>query len=665
MEFGIIVISNPPEVEFRLHRLVDRGRDGAQLVTQARLRNHIAALIGRLYYRDERLAEIGPRLSKEFAAECTNNDAALALAVYVHAGAPALARLEGDFAVVIWDGESDALIARRDPLGAYPLFWTKHGSTVAIATNLRPLLQLLPARKVSLDHLADFLVRPPSNGERAAQGCAYEGVHRLTPDTMLRIELDTGRVAQERCWSWLEQAVDPGTDRLDEIAAGYADRLNRAVRERIRGRTASHLSGGMDSTSVCLLARDLERLGIGQPPLHALSLVYERLPSLARERRYIDSVLESDTEGLVGHAVVADELLDFDEVPDPPFHDEPFAGLSCLQTERALCGMAAELGIDTILTGRGADELLDAQPYHLTDWLRSFRYYAAWREASAWAEARGSTSWRIMYQFGLRNLFPTWRHGLLGKIFSRSSGIRGGVVDEWSIPSWIRPDFARQYTLAERIAANARQMHRGDDSTPTSLALHGLQRRVGEAFSWLTAVPNGIALCHPFLDTRVLRFGLGMQARLTPSPEPVKPVLAEAMRGVLPEAIQNRRDKRSFNEVYYLGLRRNLPALRAMIAQAPIDGFGLIDKTILMQTLEEGALGAVDAYRLTRLDVTLSLISWLSRQPAWQAQSSSPSEIIHASARSVGTGSHRDGANPSMAEMSTSPGGVGGGKWQA
>lgn len=665
MEFGIIVISNPPDVEFRLHWPASRSRGGAPLVTQARLRNHIAALIGHLYYRDDRLAEIGPRFPKELAAECANNDAALALAAYAHGGAPALARLEGDFAVVIWDGETHALIARRDPLGAYPLFWTKNGSTIAVATSLRPLLQLLPARTLSLDHLADFLVRPPSNGERAAEGCAYEGVHRLTPDAMLRIELDTGRVAQERCWSWLAQAIDPGTDRLDEIAAGYADRLKRAVRERIRGRTASHLSGGMDSTSVCLLARDLERLGIGQPPLHTLSLVYERLPSLARERRYIDSVLESDTEGLVGHAIVADELLDFDEVSNPPFHDEPFAGLSCLQTERALCGTAAELGIDTILTGRGADELLDALPYHLTDWLRSFRFYAAWREASAWAEARGSTSWRIMNQFGVRSIFPAWRHGFLGKIFSRSSGIRGGVVDEWSIPTWIRPDFARQHMLAERIAASARKMYRGEGSTPTSLALHGLQRRVGEAFSSLAAVPNGIALCHPFLDTRVLRFGLGMQARLTPLPRPVKPVLAEAMRGVLPEQIRNRRDKRSFNEVYYLGLRRNLPALRAMIALAPIDGFGLIDKTILMQTLEEGALGAVDAYRLTRLDVTLSLISWLSRQPAWQAQSISPSEIIHASARPDGAGPHRNGERPAMAEMSTSQVRVGVGKYQA
>ena len=119
-----------------------------------------------------------------------------------------------------------------------------------------------------------------------------------------------------------------------------------------------------------------------------------------------------------------------------------------------------------------------------------------------------------------------------------------------------------------------------------------------------------------------------MQARIPPTPAEVKPVLAEAMRGVLPEHIRTRRDKRSFNEVYYLGLSRNLAGLREMILGAPIDGFGMIEKDVLIRALEEAALGTVGPRRLQRLNLTLSLVTWLSRQSEWQSRPIASTDVI-------------------------------------
>jgi asparagine synthase (glutamine-hydrolysing) len=108
------------------------------------------------------------------------------------------------------------------------------------------------------------------------------------------------------------------------------------------------------------------------------------------------------------------------------------------------------------------------------------------------------------------------------------------------------------------------------------------------------------------------------------------------MRGVLPEHIRTRRDKRSFNEVYYLGLSRNLVGLREMILQAPIEDFGMIEKDILIRCLEEAALGAVGPRRLQRLNLTLSLITWLSLQSVWQSRSISPTDAIVIPLQSAG-----------------------------
>jgi len=591
----------------------------------------VAVLVGRLHYRKDAFASLGAEVSSGLIEEHNLSDAALALSLYLKYGTRGLVQLEGDFAVVIWNGRERCFIARRDPFGAYPLFWIKAGRTIAFSTALKPLTDLLPNSAISLDHLADFLLLPTSSNERNAESCAYQNVQRVMPDTIIKIEVTTGRVERETYWDWPEKLVHVVSGDLDEVASRYRDLLRAAVRERVSRYTAAHMSGGMDSTSVCLLALDLICAGDGQPPLHALSLVYEHLPELARERSYIESVLAIERKGLIGHRVVADDLLHFGILLDPPAIDEPFAGLWAMGPDRALINKAAELGVTALLTGMGADDLLVTWPNHLTDLVHSGRLMRAWREAGEWARVRNSTPWRILRLFALPHAFPSFRYNLreLVPATLRRRGLR--KLDDWSIPAWIRRDFVQRYSLSARIAENISQLYRTGFTTPASLALHGIERRVGGPYRYALAAPKSISFSHPFLDPRVVSFALGLQQRSFGVSEQTKPVLAEAMRDVLPHNIRDRRDKRSFNEVYYLGLSRNRPGLEAMIMQAPIDDFRMIDKEILIRSLEDAALGVADPRKLQRLNLTLSLIAWLSAQARGKRLSNQPTHSIRLS----------------------------------
>src|SRR5262249_17024154 len=198
--------------------------------------------------------------------------------------------------------------------------------------------------------------------------------------------------------------VDPGTDDIARLGEQFLDLLQGAVRTRVRGTTASHLSGGMDSTSVALIARDCLE---GREPLHTLSLVYHRLPLLARERPYVESALGEP--GLAPHRINGDEVLDFDKFDTAPAHDEPCPGLMRLcAPHQALTGAAAQAGVATIMTGMGADDLFDMQPFHLTDLLRGGRLWAAWSEASRWARAWNCNVWELLGPNGCANLLPGW-----------------------------------------------------------------------------------------------------------------------------------------------------------------------------------------------------------------------------------------------------------------
>lgn len=148
MQIGFVVVARDEHVAFHLFA---QGRPGRlPLVSYSEDAGGFqAALMGRLYYR----RELASRLRDAGIHEEPEGDAALALAAYRAFGLPGVERLEGDFAVVIHDRNQRRLIASRDPMGGYPLYWLDRGGTVAFGTLLRPLVDLLPDRSLCLDFL--------------------------------------------------------------------------------------------------------------------------------------------------------------------------------------------------------------------------------------------------------------------------------------------------------------------------------------------------------------------------------------------------------------------------------------------------------------------------------------------------------------------------------
>ncbi len=145
MEIGFTVVCRDREAEFRWFGQPRAPGTRGRLLSYYAFSGQTAVLLGRLHYRREVLARLGATLPPELAGPSGSNDAALALAVYCREGRAGLLRLEGDFSLVVHDGKEHRLLALRDPLGAYPLFWTQVdaglGPEHQPATLARPPLQ--------------------------------------------------------------------------------------------------------------------------------------------------------------------------------------------------------------------------------------------------------------------------------------------------------------------------------------------------------------------------------------------------------------------------------------------------------------------------------------------------------------------------------------------
>ena len=148
----------------------------------------------------------------------------------------------------------------------------------------------------------------------------YQGILRLPPGHSITIGPDWSRI---QCY-W---SLDPGKELHlgsdEQYADAFRDVFTEAVRCRLRSayRVASSLSGGLDSSSVTCVARDILAQS-GNGPLSTVSMLYDKVPE-CDESNYINAVLSQG--GLEPHYFPGEQAGPLPYLGcDPWEHDDPF-----------------------------------------------------------------------------------------------------------------------------------------------------------------------------------------------------------------------------------------------------------------------------------------------------------------------------------------------------
>jgi asparagine synthase (glutamine-hydrolysing) len=128
--------------------------------------------------------------------------------------------------------------------------------------------------------------------------------------------------------------------------------------------------------------------------------------------------------------------------------------------------------------------------------------------------------------------------------------------------------------------------------------------------------PAGLTVSHPFRDPRLVTFALGLPAEVRATPGMNKPLLQKAMVGVPPEAVRTKSGSPGFDDVYGLGLSRNLPNLERMVRASALVETGILDPDRVMSAVRQEALGIGDAHATDRIDKTLALSAWFDHRRA-------------------------------------------------
>ncbi|HKQ62376.1 MAG TPA: asparagine synthase (glutamine-hydrolyzing), partial [Candidatus Polarisedimenticolaceae bacterium] len=274
----------------------------------------------------------------------TQGDVEVALRMYAAHGVAGLARLNGMFALAIWDRERRTLVLARDRFGIKPLFVYREPGRLAFASELSALLAagLPPERELDRLELRHFL----SQKYTSPAGTILRGVRSIEPATVL--EIGPGG---ERVWRYWEPESLPAP-RLDEDEA--AEALEHALGDAVRRQLVADvpvglfLSGGVDSSSLAAL---VARQGAG--PLDSFSVGFEGAEAaseLGAARRVAERLGTRHQEILLGPRRVRDDLERILARLDGALGDA-----TCIPTW--YMSALARGTVTVALSGEGADEI--------------------------------------------------------------------------------------------------------------------------------------------------------------------------------------------------------------------------------------------------------------------------------------------------------------------
>ncbi len=281
-------------------------------------------------------------------------------------------RIEGMFAIALWDRRRAELHLVRDRFGEKPLYYGWVGRRLAFASELKAF-RTLPDFVPTLDRaaVASFL----RHNCIPAPATAYAGVAKLQPGRWITFAADAGPDSQPHSrayWSASDAIADAMLQPETGTDGQLIDRLEEVLSDSVAARmvadvpVGAFLSGGVDSSVIVAL---MQRAG--RRPVHTFSVGFA-------DRAFDESADAAAVAAHLGTDHTSLRVTDEDAAAVIPrlaeIWDEPFADVS--QIPMLLVSELARSRVTVALSGDGGDELFAGYNRHA--WLDRL-----WRRGAA------------------------------------------------------------------------------------------------------------------------------------------------------------------------------------------------------------------------------------------------------------------------------------------
>lgn len=510
---------------------------------------------GRLDYRDD----LANRLEIQLL-DTGQFDALLAVRAFERWGEAAIERLEGNFALIVWDRREKRLFAARDATGFYPLSYGLTDDLFVIASSPASVLAVTGAprkinRQLILSHLAGL--------ESTETTGVYQGISRLPAAHSLVVNADGMKLRRH----WKLDAAAPLVAHASD--KDYSDEaralLDRAVKEHMRssGEVGADLTGGLDSSAVAITALDHlqrqtrlpvftqvpeagwdERVEAGRygdetPFVREIAAMHPRL-----EPHFISTSLRSWDDGL------RDYFRHGESIPSLPrwltVWEQTFEIAKSKRLSVVLNGGGGNIGLSW--EGRGA----------FVDWAQNRQWRKLLREL--WAIAPGIRPFsRAFLSRVAVPLGPDW----LWRLYTRMKfGAAGATWARWSL---LHPDVAHSLRLEAR--AQELDVQRQRIRSYRDVRIEFLMADGGETAELcrIARASHGIDYRSPLQDRRLLEWCVRVpEEQFWRNGQP-RWLMRRIMAGRLPVSVLGNRTRGAPGADWHFQMTRQLPFIREQV----------------------------------------------------------------------------------------------------
>ena len=518
--------------------------------------------------------ELRAELERAGATFQSRSDTEVLLELYARLGKDALLRCVGMFALAILDLQRRCLFLARDYFGIKPLYYTLAGGQFAFASEPAALLDLEGvSHEVRADGLYDYLRFGITD---AGSTTLWRDVQQLPAAHFMEVPLDLMTEPQLRRF-WSIPPYEPRDigfrEASEELRALFLDSVRLHLRSDVP--LGSCLSGGIDSSAIVMGMR--RQLG-PEAPIHTFS--YVASDERVSEEKWMRLV--SDGARTSAHYTRPTENDLIAALPDLiRCQGEPF-GSTSIYAQYAVFQAAAERGMTVMLDGQGADELLGGYWNFLAARIASLvgtgHLWSGARLFRRGARYPGITAGRLA-SMAVGTLVPASVQALGRQVIGRS------LTPSWLSAAWLERQGVRTASPWRRNGPHHlySQLQQSLESVSLPMLLR-YEDRNSMRFSIESRVP--------FLTHRIAELILSLpESYIVNDAGERKSVFRAAMRGIVPDAILDRRDKIGFQTSESQWLRRLAPWVREVLGNEVAHAIPAFDHAAVSREYEAFVAG--------------------------------------------------------------------------
>jgi asparagine synthase (glutamine-hydrolysing) len=512
----------------------------------------------------------------------------------------ALSKINGDFAIALYDSIENTLWLGRDRVGVKPMYFISEKEFFACASQPGALLRI-PGISKELNHqfVGLFAGSHYRTFDNAQNESPFAFVKQLPAAHLAKIKIgEEPRI--QAYWHLRDQPDFNFTEQ--ELAEQYRELLLDSVRIRLKQSKspAFLLSGGMDSSSI--LASAVSILGQKQ---QVFSSVYD--DRTYDESEEISSMLDGNVD--IWHPVKINDLDLFAIVDQMVrIHDEPVSTATWL-SHFLLCGKVKDSGFTTLFGGLGGDELNAGEYehffYHFADLRLSRKENVLETEVRHWSKYHDHPIYRKNFE-------------VVEEAFKR-------IVD-FNNPGLCLPDRQRIDFYADAINPNFFDIRSYIPVMDTPFNSYLKNRTYQDIFRETAPCclraedrhSNAFGLQHfdPFFDKRLIEFMFRIPGSMKIRDGVTKILLREATKGLLPETTRTRVKKTGWNAPAHLWFSgKNLANLKEITNSREFKDLGIYNWAYVQnvinrqeQSITKKEFPSSDPMFLWQL---LSLFTWI------------------------------------------------------